>query len=424
MQNVGRMIFELYDDTAPRTAENFRALCTGERGRSKSGALLTYKGSQFHRVIKDFMIQGGDFTKHNGTGGESIYGGPFADESFDRKHTEAFQLSMANKGPNTNGSQFFITSGPTKHLDGKHVVFGRLISGQEVFRQIERLPTDPNDRPYDSVVITNCNELIRTSAPAAASERQLVDKRESVSSSKAVPKEENTKSKRRRSPSPSSDSDSSSSSSDSDSSSSSSSDSDDSDKGKKKSKAKKKSSKGKGSKKSKKSRKEKKRKSDDEDEDEKDADEADEREPEKPLVSLEHRFLDRDYKSPLFSGTGRKDSDAWRPPPETERRQDKDGRRVKGRGNTTYDFAAGRYGGGSFRYDRTDRYVDRDDDRQRYRRDYDRGRDNDRYRHEVRRGEGDLRNTLSRRDEKAVGDGNGCDKRDGRESKEDERSTD
>ncbi|KAI9313325.1 cyclophilin-like domain-containing protein, partial [Zopfochytrium polystomum] len=160
-KNEGRLVFELFISEVPRTAENFRALCTGERGRSaQTGVLLHYKGSGFHRVIKDFMIQGGDYTKGNGRGGESIYGrDPFADESFNRKHDEPFLLSMANKGPNTNGSQFFITSAPTPHLDNKHVVFGRLISGQDLFRRVENLPVDASDRPYDSVIITNCGEL-------------------------------------------------------------------------------------------------------------------------------------------------------------------------------------------------------------------------------------------------------------------------
>lgn len=154
----GRIVFSLYSDVVPRTAENFRALCTGEKGKGTQGKDLSYKGSIFHRVIKSFMIQGGDFTAFNGTGGESIYGEKFDDENFDFKHEKPFLLSMANSGPGTNGSQFFVTTVPTPHLDGKHVVFGEVINGKNIVREIENLKT-VSDKPQLDVVVEDCGQL-------------------------------------------------------------------------------------------------------------------------------------------------------------------------------------------------------------------------------------------------------------------------
>ncbi|EGW33665.1 rotamase D [Spathaspora passalidarum NRRL Y-27907] len=165
----GRIAFELYNDIVPKTAENFRALCTGEKGNSEvSGKPLSYKGSIFHRVIKDFMCQGGDFTNGNGTGGESIYGEKFEDENFQLNHDKPFLLSMANAGQNTNGSQFFITTVPTPHLNGKHVVFGEVIEGKSVVRQLERSEKGANDKPVEDWIIADCGELPADYVPQAA----------------------------------------------------------------------------------------------------------------------------------------------------------------------------------------------------------------------------------------------------------------
>ncbi|KAL3722427.1 hypothetical protein ACJRO7_034750 [Eucalyptus globulus] len=156
----GRVVGELYTDVAPKTAENFRALCTGEKGIGPhTGAPLHYKGVRFHRVIKGFMVQGGDISAGDGTGGESIYGLKFEDENFDLKHERKGMLSMANSGPNTNGSQFFITTTRTSHLDGKHVVFGRVVKGMGVVRSVEHATTGAGDCPSVDVVIADCGEI-------------------------------------------------------------------------------------------------------------------------------------------------------------------------------------------------------------------------------------------------------------------------
>jgi len=159
-ESAGRIEMGLFGKTVPKTVKNFVELCIKHKTEEATdGKLVGFKGSVFHRVINDFMLQGGDFTNMDGTGGHSIYGNKFADENFKLQHYGAGWMSMANAGKDTNGSQFFITCKKTSWLDGKHVVFGKVIKGMNVVRKIESLKTDSRDRPEQEVKISDCDIL-------------------------------------------------------------------------------------------------------------------------------------------------------------------------------------------------------------------------------------------------------------------------
>jgi cyclophilin family peptidyl-prolyl cis-trans isomerase len=176
-EKLGRLVLGLYGNVVPKTVENFRALVTGEKGQGKGGQPLHFKGSPFHRIIPGFMAQGGDITLGNGMGGESIYGDSFADENFKLKHAGRGVLAMANTGPNTNNSQFYITFTPTPHLDGKHVVFGVVEAGWSTLMMMEGEGSEAGNT-LKPVSILDCRELELSVDPEAAVEELAQEQRE------------------------------------------------------------------------------------------------------------------------------------------------------------------------------------------------------------------------------------------------------
>jgi len=176
---IGRITMELFADVVPKTAENFRQLCTGEKGKNQFNKKMTYAASIFHRIIPGFMCQGGDFTKGDGTGGESIYGRTFSDENFKLKHSGRGCLSMANSGPHTNSSQFFICTGDTPHLDGKHVVFGKVISGMITVDKMERTGTNAG-WTTQKVMISSCGQVIESQRIEVEGPQHSLAKRQKI----------------------------------------------------------------------------------------------------------------------------------------------------------------------------------------------------------------------------------------------------
>ncbi|CAO4367896.1 unnamed protein product [Caenorhabditis nigoni] len=199
---AGRIVFALWNFSCPSTVENFRSLCTGELGELY-GHPATYQGSIFHRVVKGFMIQGGDITHKNGQGGFSIYGRQFDDENLSLKHNKPYLLSMANRGPDTNGSQFFITTQETPHLDGKHVVFGEVVKGIELVKRIENLEVDEDDKPLDKVQVVYSGEMVKKGGAVDKMKDQMEETKEKEPSGVKMddePKTNNWLMRRSRSP--------------------------------------------------------------------------------------------------------------------------------------------------------------------------------------------------------------------------------